>query len=105
MTLEWTHDEEELLIDFYAKHESLHNKHHADYNYNRKNKLLAELVRELNKLSNGKKFKVDIVSMHWNELRNIYNQHKRKVCIDSTENTESSTLNLTICFFFFYHRQ
>lgn len=81
MSLEWSHSEEEVLIDFYAKHESLHNKHHADYNYNRKNKLLAELVKELNRQSAGKKFKVDNVSTHWNELRNIYNQHKRKVCI------------------------
>lgn len=79
MSIEWTQDEEELLIDFYGKHEGLHNKHHADYNYNRKNRLLTELVRDLNRISNSKKFKVDAVSMHWNELRNIYNQHKRQV--------------------------
>lgn len=82
MSMEWSETEEKLLIEFFAKHECLHNKHHTDYNYNRKNKLLSELVRDLNKISSGKKFKVDIVSSHWNELRNIYNQHKRQVRAD-----------------------
>lgn len=80
MSSVWSRSEEEILIDFFAKHEGLHNKNHADYNYNRKSKLLAELVKQLNAHSKEKKFKVESVSTHWNELRNVYNQHKRQVC-------------------------
>lgn len=79
MASTWSLEEEETLIDFYSKNECLHNKNHADYNYNRKNKLLGELVKELNKKSIDKKFKVEMVSSHWNELRNIYNKYKREV--------------------------
>lgn len=79
MSLVWSLSEEEILINFFAKHEGLHNKNHPDYNYNSKSRLLAELVRQLNNHSKDKRFKVEAVSTHWNELRNVYNQHKRQV--------------------------
>lgn len=82
MSLNWSQKEEEILIDFYGNHEGLHNKNHKDYNYSRKSKLLAELVRKLNAQAAGKKFSVDDVLAQWNQLRNEYNAQKRQVRIN-----------------------